>query len=193
MNAAPLTLNQLFSFQDKELHSDLVAGIEAGEQVSAVKGLVLKQTKGVGWGIIRNEIFAKVGDLLDIGIPDIMVGAWNKYRILVKYLDRDKYPAPESFLVPLGEHTIISEHHPYLEIMVNDQPVGKIAFYISVALTLEGFILKIQDGKIIEIFTGTCKGAGTIKCEGLVMLKEKTRSFPLPGSINLGPGVPIEP
>ena len=38
MNIAPLTLNQFFSLQDKELSSDRLSALESGEQVSAVKG-----------------------------------------------------------------------------------------------------------------------------------------------------------
>lgn len=193
MNTAPLTLSQFFSLQDKEVSPDRLSAIESGEQVSAVKGLVLKQTKGVGWGVIKDEIFKKLGDLLEIGIPDILVAAWNKYQILLKYLDREKYPPNESFLVPLAEHCITSEHHPYVEILVNDQPVGKIGFDITVALTLEGIILKIQDGKIKEIFTSTCKGKGTISCENKVILEKKSESVPLPGTIDLGQGIPIVP
>ena len=193
MNTVPLTLSQFFSLKDKELSPDRLSAIESGEQVSAVKGLVLKQTKGVGWGVIKDEIFKKLGDLLEISIPDILVAAWNKYEILLKYLDREKYPPNESFLVPLAEHCITSEHHPYVEILVNDQPVGKIGFDIKVALTLEGIILKIQDGKIKEIFTGTCKGKGTISCDNIVILEKKTESVPLPGSIDLGQGIPIAP
>ncbi len=193
MNTAPLTLNQFFSFKNKELPPDQLSAFESGGEVAAVKELVLKQTKGVGWGVIRGEIFEKVEYLLEISIPDILVAAWNKYRILLKYLDRKKYPSNESFLVPLAEHTITSEHHPYLEVRVNDLPVGKIGFKISVDLTLEEIILKIQDGKITEIFTGTCKGKGTIMCGDLLILKEETHSFALPGSIDLGQGVPITP
>lgn len=193
MNTVPLTLSQFFSLEDKELSPDRLSAIESGEQVSALKGLVLKQTKGVGWGVIKEEIFKKLGDLLEISIPDILVAAWNKYEILLKYLDREKYPPNESFLVPLAEHCITSEHHPFVEILVNDQPVGKIGFDINVTLTLEGIILKIQDGKIKEIFTSTCKGKGTISYDHKVILEKKTESVPLPGNIDLGQGIPIRP
>lgn len=190
MNTVPITLSQFFSL--KEVSPDRLSATESGEQVSAVKGLVLKQTKGLGWGVIKDEIFKKLGDLLEISIPDILVAAWNKYQILLKYLDREKYPPNESFLVPLAEHCITSEHHPYVEILVNEQAVGKIGFDIKVALTLEGIILKIQDGKIKEIFTGTCKGKGTITCDNIVILEKKTESVPLPGSIDFGQGIPID-
>ncbi len=193
MNVAPLTLTQFFSLQNKELLPDKLSTLESSGQVSTVKEAVAKQAKGVGWGVIEDQIFEKLKDLLAISIPDILVAAWNKYQILLKYLDREKYPPNESFLVPLAEHCITSEHHPYVEILVNEQPVGKIGFDIKVALTLEGIILKIQGGKIKEIFTGTCKGKGTISCDNIVILEKKTESVALPGSIDLGQGVPIAP
>jgi hypothetical protein len=120
-----------------------------------------------------------------------MVKAWNKYRELLKYTDKEKYPPDVSVLVPLAEHTIKSEHKPYIEILINDKSVGKIDFNINISLTLKGIILKIRDGKIKEIQTGSCKGKGTIKCEDLVILEKETESFSLPGSINLGEGIPI--
>ena len=193
MNGAPLTLTQFFSLENKELLSDKLSTLESSGQVSAVREAAAKQAKGVGWGLIEAQIFEKLKDLSAIGIPDILAAAWNKYRILLKYLDREKYPPNESFLVPLAEHSITSEHHPYVEILVNDQPAGKIFFDIKVALTLEGIILKIRDGRIKEIFTGTCKGKGTISCDHIVILEKKTESVPLPGSIDLGQGIPITP
>jgi hypothetical protein len=193
MSAATLTLTQFFSLHDNKLPPDHLPTWESSEQISAVKKAVEKQAKGVGWGVIQDEILNKLSELLAIGIPDILVTAWNKYEILLKYLDREKYPPNESFLVPLAEHCITSEHHPYLEIRLNDQPVGKIGFEVKVTLTLEGIILKIQDGKIKEIFTGKCKGKGMVSCDHIVILEEKTEAVPLPGSIDLGQGIPITP
>ena len=192
MNAAP-TLNQFFNLKNIALPADRLTALDSSGNMPALKKLILQQTKGLGWGVLREEILKKVEDLLNISLPEIFTAAWNKYHILLQYLDRQKYPPNESFLVPLAEHTINSEHHPSLEIMINEQPVGKINFAISVALTLEGIILKIQDGKIKEIFTGTCKGKGTVKCEDQVILEEKMKSLSLPGSIDLGEGIPIAP
>jgi hypothetical protein len=188
---APLTLRQFFSLT--ELPAEKLSEIESSEKVSSIKESLAKQAKGVGWGLAQNEIVKKLEELLDINISDILVAAWNKYQVLLKYTDRTKYPPNETFLVPLAEHTVTSEHHPYLEIMVEDQPVGRIDFDVLIALKLKGIILKVQDAKIMEIHTGTCKGKGTIKCEGLVIFAEETDSVPLPGSFKLGRGVPIVP
>ncbi|MBI4468835.1 MAG: hypothetical protein HY650_05870 [Acidobacteria bacterium] len=122
-----------------------------------------------------------------------MVGAWNKYRPLLKYADRSKYPPEEVALVPLAEHTISSEHHPYVEIMWGEQSLGKLEFGIELEITLEGIVLKNQDGKIKEIKTGTCKVKGTVKYADLVILEKDSEEISLPGPIDLGEGVAIKP
>ncbi len=189
MNNLEITLNQFFSL--KELSQSRLSTIESSEKMSLLKEKVSKEIKEIRWPVTFNEIIRKVEDLLNISIPDIMVAAWNKYRMLLKYTDRGKYSSNETFLVPLAEHTIKSEHKPYIEILINDKSVGKIDFNINISLTLKGIILKIRDGKIQEIQTGSCKGKGTIKYEDFVLLEKETDLFLLPGSINLGEGIPI--
>lgn len=189
MNNLEITLNQFFSL--KELSQSRLSTIESSEKMSLLKEKVSKEIKEIRWPVTFSEIIKKIEDLLNIGTTDIMVMAWNKYRILLKYTDKKKYSSNETFLVPLAEHIIKSEHKPYIEILINDKSVGKIAFNINISLTLKGIILKIRDGKIQEIQTGSCKGKGTIKCEDFVIMEKETESISLPGSINLGEGVPI--
>ena len=193
MNKSPITLNQIFSFKGTELSQNRLSAIESNEKISSLKEVFSKEAKGIRWPVAFNEIIKKIEDLLNIGIPDIMVMAWNKYKILLKYSDRKKYSPDETFLVPLAEHTIKSEHHPCIEILINDKMVGKIGFDINISLKLEGIILKIQDGKIKEILTGSCKGKGTINHGDFVMFEKSLEPIQLSGSIDLGEGIPIKP
>jgi hypothetical protein len=189
MSDSQLTLNQLFS-PEKKLSPEKLSSLESKKKIASLKKRILKEVKVKG-PLILDSIIQKTIDMLDIKVLDIMIKAWNKYKILLKYRDRKKYPPNETFLVPLAEHTIQSEHRPSLDILVNDQPVGNIEFSITFSIMLEGIILKIQDGKIKGITTGTCKGKGTLACENVVILEKKTESIPLPGSIDLGEGIPI--
>ncbi len=191
MNNSQITLDRFFSL-DKELLRQQLFGVESGEKMSLLKGTVLKSTR-IKWPLAFDNIIDKIGDVLNVSIPDIMVMSWNKYRILLKYLDREKYPATETFLVALTEHTIKSEHRPFIEILISDKPVGKIEFNITVFLMLEGVILKIQDGKIKEIRIGTCKGKGTMSCENQIIFRKETEKISFPVLIGLGEGVPIMP
>lgn len=193
MDKSQITLNQFFSFKGEELSQSRLSAMESSRKISSLKEVFSKEVKGIRWHVVFNEIMKKVGDLLNIGVSDIMVMAWNKYSLLLKYLDREKYSPDETFLVPLAEHTIKSEHHPYIEILINDKTVGKIGFDINISLNLEGIILKIQDGKIKEILTGSCKGKGTISHGDFVISEKSLEPIQLPGSIDLGEGIPIKP
>lgn len=179
MNSSGITLNKIFSFKEKDLSHKFLSEIESNE------------VKGIKWPVASNEIMKKMGDLLNISIMDIMVKAWNKYGFLRKYLNNKNYLPDETILVPLSKHTIKSEHHPYIEILIDERPVKKIMFNITVALTLKGIILKIQGGKIKEIQTGDCVGSGSITYKDTTILKKDFVSISLPGSVELRDGVPI--
>lgn len=188
MDSSEITLHQFFALKE-----DALSTIESSKGMEALKEKIQKESTAIKWPVALNEITKKVGDLLNISVIDIILKAWNKYRELLKYTDKEKYPPDMSVLVPLAEHTIKSEHKPYLEILINEKPAGKIDFNINISLTLKGMILKIQDGKIKEIKTGSCKGKGNVKLEDFVIMERETDSISLPGSINLGEGVAIAP
>jgi hypothetical protein len=194
MNDVPVTLKQFFLFHGEEpLSRESWLSLDEGEQVTRLRQNLKKEAKGLNWTRVLGEITQKIDDLLDISLESILVGAWNKYRDLLKYCDPVKYPGNETVLVHLVEHTITSEHHPYLAVLVNDLEVGKIDFTINLALTVKGAILKIRGGKILEILPGECKGKGTVACEKCIIFKEETKSFKVPYSIKLGEGIPILP
>ncbi len=186
MDSLDITLNQFFPLKE-----DVFSTIDSSKGITSLKEKIQKESTEINWTIALNEITEKVKDLLNINVVDIMVKAWNKYGELLKYTDKEKYPPDVSVLVPLVEHKIKSEHKPYLEILINDKSIGKINFNINISLTLKGIILKIQDGKIKEIKTGSCKGKGILKLEDFVIMEKESESISLPGSINLGEGVSI--
>jgi hypothetical protein len=186
MNNKEITLKDFFSFTEKDL-----SALESTDGMSRIKEALQEKAKEIKWPMAFDEIAKKIDELLNIDFSDIMVRAWDKYRILLKYRDRGKYPPTETFLVPLGEHTIKSQHHPYIEILINDTQVGKIVFNINISLSLKEMILKIQDGRIKGIRTGTCKGKGSVKLEDIVIMERETESIQLPGTIDFAEGVII--
>ena len=193
MHSEGTTLKDFFSFESGEVSQKKMSSMEILKKVSAVKDAITKEAPDIRWPVAFEEIMRKTGDLLDISLGDIMSRAWNKYRVLTSYLDREKFSPRESFLVPLAEHTIKSDHNPHVDILLGERSIGKIDFDIKVSLTLKGFIVRIQDGKIMEIKTGTCKAKGSITCEDFLIVEKETDSVTLPGTIGLGDGVPISP
>ena len=188
MNSEQVTLNDFFSTA-QELRKDRFAKIESSEKDSRLKE-ALEEAR-LHWPALVEEVIPKVADLLNVTIPDIVKSAWKKYTEIQKYTDKERYPPGKSYRVKLFDQTVESEHHPFIEILINDQPVGRVDFEIMLSLTFESVILTIQDAKIKTLETGTCIGAGTVKCENHIILERKTEPIPLPGSFSLGQGIPI--
>ena len=191
MSDSQVTLGRLFFPEAGQVSGSRWSALQSEQQWVELKERLAKEVKRIPWGGVLHNIRERFEALLDVPLSDILVGAWNKYRILLKYVDKEKYPPEEVIMVPLVDHTIESEHHPYLEFLLNEKSIGKIEFQITIAVTLEGFVLKIQDGRIREILTGNCKGKGTIQCENAVLLERESAPISLPGSIDLGAGVAI--
>jgi hypothetical protein len=193
MNNQDLTLRRFFAYDDKNIPRVRLSAAESGTTLANLRDKILGEVQGIQWPAACGEIMKKVGDLLDPDIPGILAAAWNKYRLLRKYLDRDKYPPDKTVLVSLAEHTVTSEHRPSIEIMINDRLVGRVDFQITASLVFQGLTLKIRGGRIMEILTGSCTGKGAIRCENCMIFERETAPFPLPGAIKLGDGVPISP
>jgi len=185
-----VTLSRFFSSETKSSTKELMKA-ESHDNVADIKEIIKEQVK-VPWPVACGFILRKFMEALDTKVSDVMIEAWKKYKDIVQYTDEKKYPPDETYCVSLAEHTIESVHKPYLEILFDNQPVGKrIKFEIKIFLTVEGIALEIQGGKIMKVHTGSCKGGGSIKLEDFTILEKETKSFTLPGSISLGQGIPI--
>lgn len=187
-----LTLQELFSIGKRELSPRRFRAMESNETKTSLRDNILREAKTVTWGIAFSEIVKGAGELLNINLGDIFASGWNKHRELVKTGEKSRRSPNETFLVSLSEHKITSVHHPYIEVLLNDRPIGKIDFEISALLTLNGIVLKIRDGTIREILAGSCKAKGTVSCEKCLILEKETKSWSLPGSIDLGGGIPLK-
>lgn len=191
MDDGTYTLKEFFSARSKSGSPEIKSRLEKSDRIASLREKVSNSVGKPGWPMALEEIFKKTVDLLDISVLDLLVGGWDTYQGLKKYLDKEKYPSTQSVLVPLAEHTVKSEHHPRIEIFINDEPVGTIGFEITLTFTARGVILLIQDGRIKEAKTGEIKAKGSLKCEGALLLEQDFRPIPLPGSVDLGDGIPI--
>ena len=189
MNDSSTTLSSFFHVES--LPKTQFSKIEPSENIAAIKQRAIAKAIQNGWPLIFDEVFKQIEKLFGIEVPEIIKKAWNEGAALLKYLDKEKYPPDETILVTLVEHTIKSTHKPYLEILINDAPIGKIEFEVEIALTLKGTILKIQDSTIKGIYIGSCKGEGVVKCEGIQIMKRETSEFSLPRSIDFKDGLRI--
>jgi hypothetical protein len=192
MDKSKLTLSNVFAIGEKEMAKRKARDLEVLSVISSIRKKIANDAKEIRWPAALEEVVGNIASLLDTTVGDIIVFAWNKYRVLARYLDREKYPPSDTFLVSLAEHTIHSKHRPHLDVFLDDQRIGRIDFEVDLSLILKGFIAKVKDGRIFEIKAGTCSAKGTFKCENLLLVEKESESLTLPGKIVFADGVPIE-
>ncbi len=184
------TLQDLFAPSHNKLAKRPHARLESDRLMPELKQAFVKQSKTIKWDVLENVLADKVLEMLDIPILGVLLSAWKKYRE-VKQIADSEVPL-EKQKVFLAQHTLKSEHHPYLEIRLKGVPVETLNFTIIVELVLEGFILTIQDRRITAVETGRMKGQGSLAFETSVVLEKDFGSIQLPGTITLGEGIPLQ-
>ncbi len=175
MNYEEITLNHLFRHEN--LQEDIISKIDFQDKITELKKLVNKKEPRLKWKIVLDEVIGVSTKLLNISLKDILESAWKEYDEVQKYLDEDKYDTDDVFLIPLVEHSIVSEHFPKIEILIEDSCIGRIDFKIQVELVLSGVILKISEGNILGVKGGSCKSNGTFLCEGVTLFENENIVF----------------
>lgn len=175
MQYEEITLNHLFRHRD--VHAEKVSEIEIKDKVTDLKKKVNKKDPRLRWKNVLDEVMGTSSKLLDISLKGILESAWEKYEEVEQYLDEEKYDSDETFLIPLVEHTIVSEHHPKIEIRIGDTYVGKIDFEVRLFLKLSGILLKISHGKINGVKSGKCQSRGSFSCEGIILFEDESSEF----------------
>ena len=158
---------------------------KSSEGWKAFRERLSKEVKGIKTAAMP-DIAAKVGDLLEVPIPDIFLSSWKKTNALRDILEESK-KSPEALMhLELGEHTINSKHRPHIEVKIQKMSVKKLEFTLKLVFKLKGFILKVQNGAIREMQTGLCEARGTLEYQDLTIVDRKLAPITLPGSVRFG-------
>jgi len=180
MIESTVTLDQVFRYFPAEVQN------VSDEKWKIFREKLNKEIKDIKWVDSILDLTKKIGDLFDINISDILVNAWKKVEAINKAFDESKLSPEKKIYFELAEHTIKSEHHPYIEIKVAGIPnPQKMNFTILLSFKLKGFILTIQNGCIIEIKTGSCEIEGSFNYMEITLAEKKLEPIYLPGLIHV--------
>ena len=175
MNYEEITLNQLFSNKiSTENKSSL---FEPSQKIQELHKVVSQKKSGMEIAAFSEIILGKVPDLLNIKMKDILGTAWMKYQQVEQCLEQGKQNPDETFLVPLIDRTVVSEHHPQLEITLDKMSLGKLDFKILLELKLKGIILKIKGEKVIDVKAGSCQCQASLDCEGIPIFEDQSDTW----------------
>jgi len=165
---------------------------DSANVLSELKQKLAQHGSKIPFPLFRDQAMEKAArDLMNVRLDSILFSAWGKSSPLKKYLDREKYPADSTITVAIGEHTVNSEHHPWLEASIGGIDC-RINFGITLGLKLKSIVLVIKDGRIKALKPGECSVSGTVTCQNVQIQEKAPEAFSLP-TFDLGEGVPIEP
>ena len=168
---------QLFSLEDIEKTADLAAA----ETVDNARKLV-------------DSLVARAADrLFDISLMEIMVSAWAKMVAIQEYATGEKLLSKKTHKFVLSEHKITSKHSPKIALYVYDEKVTEMTVDISLTLIMAKTILKIKQGRILEVRISGCQAIGNLSCYGQEILEEKSAELDFPSAIKLRDGIEIPP
>ncbi len=184
------TLGGYFAFESQS--PEELAAVVRSEEFAPVRKEVLARLKGAPLPKGFFELVLKqLHGLLDIDLRAILLNAWMRSDTLREHVDQKELSEDEALLLRLAEHTITSEHAPALKPSVNNVPLGEIRFTVKLELILDGVILKIQNGRIMEFIIGSCEGKGELKCGDASIVEKELEAVALEGTVDLGEGIPF--
>lgn len=175
MKYEELTINQIFRIP--ELQENKLEEIEIKDKVVELKKKIIKKEPRLKWSYVLEEILNSGNKLLNVRLKDILVNAWKKYDEIEKYLNAENFDTEETFIIPIASHTIISDHHPAVEIRLGEIYTGKIEFDLHLELLMSGILLIIKQGKIEGIKAGKCQSRGYFSCEGIPLFDDESSEF----------------
>jgi hypothetical protein len=175
MNYEDVSVNYLF--RNSKAFNDHTFSIDSSEKIAELKKTIGEKKPHFEWNLVSEKIIEKAPELLDIKLKDILESAWEKYQQVEQCLEQGKENPDDTYLVPVAEHTVVSEHHPKIEISLDEVSLGKVDFEILLKLELKGIILKIKGEKIIGVKTGSCKCKCSLSCEGIVIFEDSSETY----------------
>ncbi len=164
-------------------------GTESGKEILDAAKLQ-DQIEGLpeaGFGGQEGAFLEALRSALDLPFLDIILKAWGGLEELQAFLDPGPSELDQEVVKPLARHSIQSEHRPRLEVLLDNVPLGEIAVDLVLSAELEGFVLHIKGGRIVEIATGSISAGGTLGIAGKTLLELSSSPYALPGRLRPDP------
>jgi len=134
------------------LHDELLAEDElAGKVRSAATTVVPKGALA----LIRRQVADAALEVLQIPFSDVLTGAWSRYSELMQAAELTRANPGRREDVVLAEHTVTSEHHPHVDVLVDDTLVASIQLNVQLLCTVRALTVAVERAAIVEVGSGS--------------------------------------
>jgi hypothetical protein len=179
MADTPVTLRRVFEIPEDD------APEESPGRWKAAQDRICEEVKGIKLPAAMPDLAPKICQLFDVKIPDVLLTSWKKVDALRALLEKSKKAPEQTMYLELADHIINCEQKPHIDMKLKNVSVKKIEFLVKLTFKLKGFVLKIKEGKVKEMETGSCEVQGTVSYAGQVIAEKKMAPIKLPLSIPL--------
>lgn len=131
------------------------------------------------------EIASRVGELLEIPIASIFLTSWKKTDTIRDLLDESRAEPASILTIELDEHSITSQHRPYIEVRSKREDAKKLQFRVRLIFQLNDFVLTLANGSITEMRPGPCEMRGTLEYQGLTVAEKPPGPIRFPEKVEL--------
>jgi hypothetical protein len=186
-----VTLAQAFELGHYEFRAEQIENLGECAPIKDVRAAVMA-VAGKSPANVASTIAEAVRPVMDLSLGHLLAAGWNASRDLLEFKDPKAHPPTETSQYAIGDHSIVSKHHPRIRVSVNGAPVGKeVEFELEIELRVKSARLTIRDARILSAKVGSLTGKVTLACCEAKLLERSTREFELPGQVNFGEGFRI--
>lgn len=174
-----------FLFADADIASALatsgVADVVRGQLASFTQATRNEAVKEV------ERVIAEAGNL---NLIDIILKAVSTYGEL-REAGRRTIGAPDSpEVVELVGHQVTLQNQPSVQLVVNEKRVATLRLLFSLVIDIQALTATVRQGRLTALQVGWCDVGASVGIDGTTVMRRQTQ-LQLPGSIPLGPGIPL--
>lgn len=124
--------------------------------------------------------------VMAVQIGEILVASWSKLTALAEALETTRADPSSVVILPLLDHKVSSKHAPCIDLLCAGKELAKLAFDISLVLSLKGVELELRRGAVVSVKAGQAVGEGKLVLAGKTLVQRTTPPLSLPGRLALG-------
>jgi hypothetical protein len=178
-----ITLADFLSPDFERLPLQLAAGIDETPELSSMKTLLMTNLSGAHWVSLTHAIAGKVSEILRVPFTTILARAWKDLKEVRAAMETTRQSPDRTEEVVLADHSVESEHKPYLDLYQNGKRIGRIPFTVSVEIEVRGLLLEIGEGAIRKMTSGDVRIKGTLKVAEFTLVEKASQRVRLAGEI----------
>ena len=185
------SLGDLFLGKDGQLPTASLGRLESADRIREAQQGLLEAAKDLEWHGAWRLIKERLPELFDVSVLDLLLAGWEKYALVAEYAEKSRKEPGKTHRVPLHRKRLTSEHHPRIDLLINERVVEELDFTIRLKLDFAGAQLTLENGELRAVRTGECTGSGEVYLRHTQLYKKTFGKLDLPGEVRFRTGLAV--